>query len=115
MQRISRNKAFLDDLLGTRGKRKQKAIITRATYDNLCALYELILNSPNLNYTKKDEKVIKKSKIVLKKFFKQKLDLSSFKILIHKHLNLLLPILCLVLQKLIQSDVCTILNNHNDI
>lgn len=113
MQRITENRPFFDLLFSTESNIKQKRILKSENYENLCSVFELIFNATKFTYTKKEEKILSKHRVILKKFFKKKWQIPEFKEFILKGWKKIEPIICLVLQKISKNTVSNTLCDND--
>lgn len=110
MARIEQNKEFLESLVISVGKKRSK-IILNSTEEEIKCCFEIILNSPNLKYTKTEDKEFKKCVKFIKQFYSSKWNLSEIKAFIVKNASKFQILTALVFSKFIQGEICSLMQN----
>jgi uncharacterized membrane protein YheB (UPF0754 family) len=109
MARIEQNEHFLENLINSSAKKRVK-LITDASEEEIKVLFEILINSKTLPYTNKEDKIVKKHKI-LNSFLGKHWEIKSLRKFFIKNFTSCVSLFILVLNKILEGSVCGVLNN----
>jgi len=99
MERIEKNRTFIQSLVHT-GPKKRKKNLKQATDDEIKSLVEILYNLRELPLTKNETKTLKPYSKQFKKFFKARWGIEKFKKYFIDHNQILPLVISIVLCKL---------------
>lgn len=113
MSRIDENEEFLDKIVKTSAKTRIK-LISKASDEEIKTLFEIFLNSNSLSLTKKEEKSLNKHLKILKTFLNKRWDIKALRNFFLKNASVCSSITAIVLNKILEGNVCGFLVNNGD-
>jgi uncharacterized protein (UPF0276 family) len=110
MARVEKHRNFLSNFIVFTSKSQQKQLIS-ASEEEIKTFFEILYNINSFPFTTKETKSLRKYTGQLKKFLKRKWSVKKLRVYFIKHNKLFSQITCVVLSKIVDETICTLLND----